>query len=303
MNTSRLKVVLCSLFASLLVGLPAASARAAEGDAQRQAAVQKTAEAFIAAFEQGDAKAVAACWLPGGDYIDLTGRNFNGRAEIEDTFAETFAQGPRMKLRIDVDSLHFPTPNTAIEHGTSSIIGSDGSVASRASYTNTLVEKDGKWLLASVREAPYAPPSNYEHLRSLEWAIGVWEHDVTEGHVAGIVFEWTPDNNFITSARYVRVNGEELTNGSQTIGWDAAAKQIRSWSFEADGGIGESTWSQAGQKWMVKTTSVLRSGSTLTSTNIVTREDADHITVQTVDQKLDGKPLPDGAVMKMKRVE
>src|SRR5690606_12625858 len=149
--------------------------------------------------------------------------------------------------------------------------------------TNTLVQKDGKWMLASVRESPYAPPSNYEHLRALEWAIGAWEHDVTEGPVAGIVFDWTPDNHFITSARFVRVNDEELANGSQTIGWDAAAKQIRSWSFEADGGIGESTWSNAGQKWMIKTTSVLRSGSTLTSTNIVTREDDDHITVQTVD--------------------
>lgn len=303
MSTTTVKAMLVSLFAMTLLGLVPASARAAEGDAARQASVQKTAEAFIAAYEQGDAKAVAACWLPGGDYIDLTGRNFNGRAEIEDMFAETFAQGPRMKIRIDVASLRFPTPDTAIEHGTTSMIDPTGSVVSRADYTNTLVQKDGKWLLASVRESPYSPPSNYEHLRALEWAIGVWEHDVTEGHIAGIVFDWTPDNNFITSARYVRVNDEELANGSQTIGWDAAAKQIRSWSFEADGGFGESTWSNAGQKWMIKTTSVLRSGSTLTSTNIVTREDADHITVQTVDQKLDGKPLPDSAVMKMKRVE
>ena len=81
-----------------------------------------------------------------------------------------------------------------------------------------------------------------------------------------------------------------------------ATKKIESFSFESDGGFGQSTWAQDGQKWTITSTSVLRSGSTLTSTNIVTRVDADHITVQSVNQQIDGKPLPDGQVMKMKRV-
>ena len=302
MNTLASRFTTFFLVLSLTLALGSRVARAAEGDAERQFAVQKMAQAFVAAFEKGDAEAVAALWLPGGDYIDLTGRVFNGRQEIQDTFAETFAQSPGMKVRIEVASLKFLTPQSAVEHGTTSILGPDGSVLSRANYTNMLVEKDGAWHLASVREAPYVPPSNYETLRSLEWAIGAWEHDATEGHIAGITFDWTPDNNFINSTRYVRVNGEELHNGSQTIVWNPATKQIESFSFESDGGFGQGTWTQDGQKWTIKTTSVLRSGSTLTATNIVTRVDADHITVQSVNQQIDGKPLPDGQVMKMKRV-
>jgi hypothetical protein len=37
-----------------------------------------------------------------------------------------------------------------------------------------------------------------------------------------------------------------LQHGTQWIGWDPAAKQIRSWSFEADGGYGESVWTKQG---------------------------------------------------------
>jgi hypothetical protein len=48
-------------------------ARAAASDPQ-EAAITKTAEAFVEAFQKGDAKAVAAFWTQDGDYVDLTGR-------------------------------------------------------------------------------------------------------------------------------------------------------------------------------------------------------------------------------------
>ena len=44
---------------------------AAPGDnASDEAAIKKSAEAFIAAFDKGDAKAVAAFWTTDGDYVD-----------------------------------------------------------------------------------------------------------------------------------------------------------------------------------------------------------------------------------------
>lgn len=43
----------------------------------------KRAREFIAAFEKGDAKAVAAFWTDNGDYVDQTGREFKGRAAIQ----------------------------------------------------------------------------------------------------------------------------------------------------------------------------------------------------------------------------
>ena len=96
----------------------ASSARAAESNPQEEAAITKTAEAFVEAFQKGDAKAVAAFWAPDGDYVDATGRVLQGRPAIEKDFENLFAENKGLKLRIEVASLKFPTPDTAVEDGT-----------------------------------------------------------------------------------------------------------------------------------------------------------------------------------------
>jgi uncharacterized protein (TIGR02246 family) len=269
----------------------------------RQAELTKTAEGFAAAFAAGDAKAVAACWTPDGDFVDLEGRVVKGRQAIEADFADLFRQNKGLKVRIDVASVRFPTADTAIEDGTSAVIAPDGSLPNRARYTNFLVKRDGKWLLSSVRESAYVPPSNQERLRGLEWMIGEWADQATDGHVAHAVFDWSPDQNFIICLRAVRVKDSFLDNGTQRIGWDPAAKQIRSWSFEPDGGFGESVWSRSGENaWSVKSSSVLQSGHKVTSTTIITQVDAGTVTWQSKDQQVDGKPVADSPVVTMKRI-
>jgi hypothetical protein len=70
----------------------------------------------------------------------------------------------------------------------------------------------------------------------------------------------------------------------------------------ADGSIGENTWSDAGDQWVIKTNATLPNGKKLTATNIITRNGPDAITWQSKDRTLDGKPLPDVNEIKMKRV-
>ena len=163
--------LLLALASITLCGLPAL--RAAESD-PRTGEITKTAEAFVEAFHKGDAKAVAAFWTPDGDYIDENSRVLKGQKAIEDSFAQFFAANKGLKVRIDVASLRFPASDLAIEDGTSTVVAPDGSAPSRARYTNVLIKKDGHWLLSSVREAAYSEPTNYEHLKGLEWTIGEW---------------------------------------------------------------------------------------------------------------------------------
>ena len=274
--------------------------RAADSDLQ-EAAITKTAEAFVEAFQKGDAKAVAAFWTPDGDYVDPTGRVLNGRPAIEKDFADLFAQNKGLKLRIEVASLKFPTPDTAVEDGTTAVLAPDGTAPSRARYSNFFVKKDGQWLLASVREAPYVAPSNYENLRGLEWVIGEWVDENPGGELARVSFSWAPDQNFIVSTRTVETKEGVLDRGTQWIGWDPVTKQIRSWNFEADGGFGEGAWTRDGDKWIIKTTSVLADGSKVTATNIVSPLNADSISLQSKEQTVDGKALPDTNETKMKR--
>jgi uncharacterized protein (TIGR02246 family) len=276
---------------------------AADPDPQQVAAITKTAEAFVKAFQNGDAKAVAAFWTPDGDYVNENGRVLKGRKAIEDSFAEFFAANKGLKVRIDVASLRFSTPDLAIEDGTSAVLAPDGRAPSRARYTNVHVKKDGQWLLSSVREAAYTDPSNHEFLHGLDWMIGEWLDESAESPAGHISFEWTPGENFIAATRTVDYKDASLDNGRQVIGWDPVSKQIRSWSFEADGGFGESVWTKDGAKWIVKTNATVADGSKLTATNIVTPIDANTVTWQSKDRTVDGKPLPDTKEIKMKRVQ
>jgi hypothetical protein len=66
------------------LGSGSSPARAADPD-PREAAITRTAEAFVEAFQKGDAKAVASFWTPDGDYVDPSGRVLNGRPAIEKT--------------------------------------------------------------------------------------------------------------------------------------------------------------------------------------------------------------------------
>jgi len=285
----------------LLASPPPARATSAETAAEENS-LTNNAKAFVDAFEKGDAKAIAAFWAEDGDYVDVNGRHLQGRPSIENAFKDFFTENKGLKLRIDVNSVRFVTPDIAIEDGITSVIPPDGTPPSQARYTNVHAKKDGQWVLQSVREAPYTPPGNYEHLRGLEWAVGEWVDEGEGPEIDHASFEWSPDGNFLISTQDVTVKDTLVSRATEWIGWDPAASQVRSWIFVADGSIGENTWSNEGDQWIIKTNVILPDGKKLAATNIITRNGPDAITWQSKDRTLDGKALPDIQEIKMKRV-
>ena len=121
--------------------------------------------------------------------------------------------------------------------------------------------------------------------------------------VALVAFDWSPDRNYIMVVRAMGVGDTLLDNGTERIGWDPAAKIIRTWTFEPDGGFGEGAWSREGDTWKSRMSSVLSSGSLMTSTSVVSRIDPDTITWQSTERVLDGKPVPDSPVITMRRID
>ena len=290
---------------ALLIPLTHQAGRAGKEDDAAKDALAKTAEAFIAAFDKGDAKALAAFWTTDGDYVDQTGHHLKGREAIEARLKQLFEESKDLKLRIDSMSMRFVTPDLAIEDGITEVLPPDGAPPSRARYTNVLVKKDGKWLLSSVREAPYAPPTNYEHLRGLEWAIGNWVGGPDEGEkgeVDRIALAWSENQQFLVVTFTSSFKNISLGGATQWIGWDPEAKSIRSWSFDNTGGFGQGIWTREGDKWLIKSTSMLRDGKKASATNVVTRVNEDTLTWQSKDRTLDGKPLPPTKEVRMKRV-
>ncbi len=300
----RTQPLWCFTFAALIFGLAAQSglARQPEGTAKDKEAIAKNAEAFVEAFHKGDAKAVAALWTPEGEYTLQSGRKLKGREAIEKALHSFFAENKGLKVRIESDSLQFVTPEVAIEDGATFVISPDGSPPSRARYTIVHVKKDGKWLLASVRDAPFTPPGNYEHLRGLEWAVGNWSAE-DKGDAEHLALSWADNRNFLIGTFAATVKGVEVGKATHWIGWDPQAKRIRSWIFDAAGGFGEGAWTRDGDKWVVKTKSVLQDGKNATATFYLGRVDADTLTLQAKDRTVDGKAVPDTKEFKLKRVK
>jgi uncharacterized protein (TIGR02246 family) len=273
-----------------------------EGTSADKSAIAKNAEAFIEAFHKGDAKALAAFWTADGDYTEQSGTHMKGREAIEKSFEKFFADNKGLKVRIESDSLRFVTPDVAIEDGTSFVIPPDGAPPSRARYTIIHVKKDGKWLLGSVRDVAYTPPGNYEHLRGLEWAVGDWSAE-GKGEAEHLSLAWADNRNFLVGTFAATVRGVSVGKATHWVGWDPQAKRVRSWIFDAAGGFGEGAWTRDGDKWVVKTKSVLQDGKDATATFVLSRGEGDTLTLQLKDRTVDGKPVPDTREIMLKRAK
>jgi hypothetical protein len=128
-------------------------------------------------------------------------------------------------------------------------------------------------------------------LKQLEWMIGNW---VDEDENASIVTEckWSKNNSFIVRSFAVTVEDRIDMSGMQIIGWDAAAKQVRSWTFDSEGGFSEGRWTQKGDRWYVKKTGVMADGSKASAVNIVTYVDDNAFKLQSTQRTLAGELLP-----------
>jgi uncharacterized protein (TIGR02246 family) len=284
-------------------GSGAGQAERSKGDSKDEAAIAANGEAFVAAFHKGDAKALAAFWTPDGAYTDQTGIYLKGREAIEKNFKEFFSKYKGLKIQIDSQQLHFVSPEVAIEEGITEVFGADGGPPSRARFSNTHVKHKGQWLLGSVRDSAYIPPSNYEHLRGLEWAIGEWAGQADQGEVEHCALAWSDNRNFIVGHSSTSFKTALLGSAQQWICWDPLAKHLRSFVFDDSGAFGEGAWTNEGDKWTLKVALVLQDGKKATATYHFTRVDANTLAFQAIDRSVDGKALPDTKELKMKRVQ
>jgi uncharacterized protein (TIGR02246 family) len=287
---------------ALLITSPAWAADARDNPAEEKA-LQERGAALIQAFNKGDARALSEFWSPEGDYIDEQGHHYQGRKAIEESFQKLFAAAKGAELRIHRASLRFVRPDLAIGDGLYEVVPADGGPPTSTRYTAVNVKQDGHWFIESVREMVPTPPSNEDKLEALAWLIGDWADEAEKGAVAKASFSWAENQNFIVCTFVTTLKDVPVAGATQWIGWDAAEKQIRSFSFDSSGGISEGVWTQDGDRLVSKTTTTTREGKKISATNIVTFVDPGHLTWKSTQRSVDGKSLPDSEVVKMKRLQ
>lgn len=258
-----------------------------------EAAIRANAEKYVESYNRRDSKTMASMWSPDAVYQDpSTGEGVVGREQIAKQLDYVFAGAEDAKLAVTIDSIEFLSPNVAIEKGTAGVTYSEGE-PEKFEYSAVHVKRDGQWLLDRVSEieVPAPPPSHYEQLKELEWMVGSWIDD-NDGVLIQTDCEWTKNRNFLTRSFAAMVGDRVDMSGMQIIGWDPAAKQIRSWVFDSDGTFGEGTWKRNDDAWSIEQTGTLPDGKKTSALNIITKIDDDSHTWQSINRIVDGEIQP-----------
>lgn len=288
------------LAVGLLACMLASPILAADQTADR-AAIENQVESYTAAFNAGDAEALAKHWSEDAVYSNpLTGEQVEGRDAIIGQFSDMLTSMKDAKLVVDTSAIDFLSPSVAMEQGTAKLIATDADpIVSH--YTAIHVKHDGQWLLDRVsEEEDIAPPSNYEQLRDLEWMVGTWVDEDDQARVE-TTCQWAKNQSFLTRAFTISIADRIDMSGMQIVGWDPSQSKIRSWVFDSDGGFGEATWEKKGNRWLIDAAATLPDGRKTSAMNIMTVEDNDTIAWQSIGRELDGEILPNIEPVKVVR--
>ncbi|HEY1598938.1 MAG TPA: SgcJ/EcaC family oxidoreductase [Pirellulales bacterium] len=285
-NIVCLAIVLCG-------AVQAATADDAKPVSPDEAAIHKAIDSYIAAFNRGDAQAMAQHYSEQGSYVDpITGDRLVGREAIAKGMTLLFAEGAKPKLSVEVDSVRLLDDKVAVEEGTAAVVRED-EAPELSTYLAIHVKKDGKWSLDSVRETMLPEPEVDESspLDDLSWMIGRWIDKSDEATVETIC-DWTLNKAFITRTFSVTVKGQPAMSGTQVIAWDPSRERVRSWVFDSDGTFGEGIWTQQENRWTIRASNTLADGKKGTAVHIISKIDDNSFTWQSIAREVDGEILP-----------
>jgi len=246
-----------------------------------------------ACFDRGDAKGLAACWTPNGEFVGPAGERIQGRDNIEKVFGDHFAARKSAKLKLRVTSVRLLGEDAALVEASPEVTPPPPGVAGEPSSLLVLAKRGGRWLIDSARETTLRTTPGTQCLKDLAWLVGDWAADET-GAKTGVSLhstcDWTANHAFLI--RKFKAEGPNIPPraGTEVIGWDPRTRRIRSWDFDSNGSFGESVWLRDGDRWLIKYSGTLPDGGDVSATHVVTLVDADTVTLQSKDRTLNGRP-------------
>ncbi len=265
------------------------------------AAIQAQSDAFVAAFNQHDAAAVAALWTKDAEFIDASGTAHVGQDAIKQVYTEYFAEHPDAEIQMVIDSLRQLGNGVAIEDGRAVVSPAPSGAAGVSNYTAVHAKIDGQWRMASVRDTWVEATTTRESTGDLEFLIGDW---VAEEHGVQMhsVCRWVADGHFVARTyTNTDIDGSE-TSGLQLIGWNPVEQRMQSWTFSPNGGHAIGVWTVTPTGWAAETFGCTGEGTMTTSRNQLSRLDDNAYVWQSTQRTVGGTALPDTDEVVIKRV-
>jgi uncharacterized protein (TIGR02246 family) len=263
-------------------------------------AIRRESQAFVEEFNRADAKAVAMLWTADGDYIDQSGRKFQGRAAIEKEYADFFSQNRGVKIRIVIDSLRVIGSDVAVEDGRAILDPVPAGTPATSKYTVVHAKIDGKWQMATVRDSRVERQSAYGNIADLEWLIGTWTAE-EHGSKSESVCRWVANKSFVERSYSTTQPDCSVLSGVQIIGWNPERGCVQSWNFSADGGHAIGIWTPRERGWSAELRGMTGDGTSTTAVNLLTRLDDNTYVWQSIQRTIGGRTLPDTDEVVLKR--
>jgi uncharacterized protein (TIGR02246 family) len=272
-------------------GQVATKAAAKDADDPVKKVILANVRAYMEAFNQQDVKAVADLFSEDCDVTENDGTQIHGRKELEKELKETFADDPKAKISIEVNSLTLITPDVALETGAVDYYPDGKTLTAEAQYQVTHVKRGDRWLMRDARTFSHKVLSPYDQLRDLEWLVGDWVDESSDGIVESR-YRWAANKAFLLQDFTIRSSGKKVLTGTQRIGWDPLSKQIKSWVFDSEGGYGESLWSNVDDAWVIEVKGVRSDGKVVTATNQIVQLAKDRFRFDSADRIVGEERMP-----------
>jgi uncharacterized protein (TIGR02246 family) len=293
------------IFAGIASGSVAASRATDPQDGQKAEAatpaspsaveIHNLLRAMTTAYNQADAKGLAAIFTDDAILFDQDGKEVRGRDAIGRQYGEAFDAGPTCKVVEEVESVHSLSPEVASVIGHFHLDDEKGTALISGRYSLITVRKQNQWKLAELRDlAPSSSDMTVKGgpLRDLEWLVGDWVDEGEDGKGSSTV-RWEEGKKFLVRKYSLQADGEPDRTGTQWIGWDPQAKQIRSWVFDSEGDFGQGQWTHSGNAWIIKATGVTGDGLTTSSTEFIESINKDSLKLRSTERIVGTELLPD----------
>ncbi|MBX9687927.1 MAG: SgcJ/EcaC family oxidoreductase [Candidatus Obscuribacterales bacterium] len=293
------KVLSASLIAASLNISIAEKTMAANQNSADEAELRAQAASYARAFSAGDLDRLLSFFDEQAIVVDLFGNLSRGKEAIKQQYKEFFARAGKQALEVSVESIKFPTDDTAIEEGYTRLSNSSSDSA-MAHYVAVHFKRNGRWYTSTVTESPYRATTNGEYLKPLSWLVGNWKADTARGTMR-IKAYWANKNVICLEFSDSALPDSALQ--TEYIYWNPATHLVSSWQFDSSGGVSRSYWERRADDWLLHADSLQADGALSKALNILHPIDTDSFSWQSKKRQLGNIDLPDTEPVKVVRVK
>lgn len=222
-------------------------------------AILQSMDKLVVAFNTANLDQLVGSFVKDGELIDEQGNVYQGHDAIRELGKSFFEKYPGSKTIAEIDSVRSINDLVLVE-GFREINSKDDSSSSLFRFTAIWTKAENGHKLVSFREqSEGVMVSPHEALESLSWLVGDWMNEGTDARVK-LSYAWSEDRNFILGEIQIAGEDKKLSKSTTRLAWDASEGVIRSWTFDSDGGFGESVWLQTDEGWAMVSAAVTPEG-------------------------------------------